>query len=119
MSEQWKLQNNFPWAISTVSGRPIGECYGSSNDGAEAKKNAAHIVRCVNQHESLIAEIQHWQARYEAQSKLLTDILLHLPAPPVKLDDGRVMEFVDPDPARTLRMLQLAIKRALDAHHAR
>lgn len=54
-------------------------------------------------------------ARYESASKLLADILFHLPVEPVKLEDGRIMQFVDPNPAQTLGILQAAIKRARDA----
>jgi hypothetical protein len=38
--------------------------------------------------------------------KILSAITLCLPVPPVQLDDGRKMQFVDPDPARTLKLLQ-------------
>ena len=55
-----------------------------------------------------------WAARYELAQKFLADILFFLPPPPMKLDDGRAMQFCDPDPATTLCLLQGAIARARD-----
>lgn len=50
--------------------------------------------------------------RNEHLAKLLSDILLHVQPPEVKLEDGRTMRFVDPDPMRTLQSLSDAIERA-------
>lgn len=54
-------------------------------------------------------------AQNEHLVKILSNITLCLPPPPVKLDDGRTMQFVDPDPARTLKLLQRSIEQARSA----
>lgn len=54
------------------------------------------------------------EARYESVSRMLCDILFHLPPQAVKLEDGRVMIFKDPDPSRTLELIQGALQRAFD-----
>jgi hypothetical protein len=54
-------------------------------------------------------------AHNERLVKILSAITLCLPPPPVKLDDGRTMQFVDPDPARTLHLLQRSIEQARSA----
>lgn len=54
-------------------------------------------------------------AQNERLVKILSAITLCLPPPLVKLDDGRTMQFVDPDPARTLKLLQKSIEQAMAA----
>lgn len=65
-------------------------------------RDVEHIVRHRDQ----------LMAQNEQLVKILSTITLCLPPPPVKLDDGRIMQFADPDPARTLKLLQQSIKRA-------
>jgi hypothetical protein len=76
----------------------------------------SHIIeRLQDQAESMGHQWRELDARLQSTQKLLTDILFHLPSPPVKIEDGRVMEFVDPDPRRTLKLIQAALQRAVDA----
>ena len=74
----------------------------------------AEIERLARERSALATESQQWAARYEKASRLLTDILFHLPPEAIHLEDGRVMVFVDPDPTRTLRLIQSALQRAFD-----
>lgn len=70
-----------------------------------AHETAAHYMR----HRDALA------AQNERLVKILSAITLCLPPPLVKLDDGRTMQFVDPDPARTLKLLQKSIEQAMAA----
>jgi hypothetical protein len=66
-------------------------------------------------HERAVHYAQHRDqlaAQNERLVKILSTITLCLPPPPVKLDDGRTMQFVDPDPASTLKLLQRSIEQA-------
>lgn len=66
-----------------------------------------------------LTHLAHHRDQLAAQNehlvKILSNITLCLPPPPVKLDDGRTMQFVDPDPARTLNLLQRSIQQAMTA----
>ncbi len=66
-----------------------------------------------------LAHYAHHRDQLAAQNehlvKILSNITLCMPPPPVKLDDGRTMQFVDPDPARTLKLLQRSIEQARSA----
>lgn len=64
---------------------------------------------------SYAARCRELEARNEHLVKIFSSIMLCMAAPPVKLEDGRTMQFVDPDPARTLRLLQKSIQQAIDA----
>lgn len=70
-----------------------------------ANETAMHYMR----HRDALA------AQNERLVKILSAITLCLPPPLVKLDDGRTMQFVDPDPARTLKLLQKSIEQAMAA----
>lgn len=61
---------------------------------------------------SYAARCRELEAQNQHLIKILSTIALCEAPPPVKLEDGRVMQFVDPDPARTLKLLQKAIKEA-------
>jgi hypothetical protein len=64
---------------------------------------------------SYAARCRELEARNEHLVKIFSSIMLCMAAPPVKLEDGRTMQFVDPDPARTLKLLQKSIQQAIDA----
>lgn len=67
------------------------------------------------QYETAVHQRRHMDqlaAQNDHLVKILSNITLCMPAPPVKLDDGRTMQFVDPDPARTLKLLQRSIEQA-------
>jgi hypothetical protein len=49
MNTPWHVQEDFPWAFSDANDVPVGECYGSANNGKRAKELAAYIVHCVNE----------------------------------------------------------------------
>ena len=82
----------------------------------------------TRQHETAV----YWKQQHDLRAaqldhfvKIFSNIMLCMPAPPVKIEDGRMMQFVDPDPARTLRLLQRSIEEARAAvestkatHHA-
>jgi hypothetical protein len=61
---------------------------------------------------SYAARCRELEAQNQHFVKILSTIALCEAPPPVKLEDGRVMQFVDPDPARTLKLLQKAIEEA-------
>jgi hypothetical protein len=67
-------------------------------------------------HQTMLHYLRHRNqlaVQNERLVKILSAITLCLPPPLVRLDDGRTMQFVDPDPARTLKLLQKSIEQAM------
>lgn len=79
-------------------------------------RDAADQVERLERDVQTLAHIRdQLAARNESLVTMLCDILAGLPPEGVKLEDGRTLRFVDPDPRRTLEALQASIARARDA----
>ena len=60
----WTISDHSNTDIADAKGDPVGETFSRYWDGhtdhfdAERRANAAHIVRCVNAHDELVAALQ-------------------------------------------------------------
>ncbi len=75
----------------------------------DMQEEIAYMQRTARSYADRCRELE---AQNQHLVKILSTIALCEAPEPVKLEDGRVMQFVDPDPARTLKLLQKAIKEA-------
>jgi hypothetical protein len=66
--------------------------------GEENERLRAALCKYTRWEQAAMLQRNEWAARYEFAQKFLADILFFLPSPPMKLDDGRTMQFVDPGP---------------------